>query len=520
MQHVSIKLFILHFFLFFGFWTTQAKRSGKLFIMRNRAVLRKMGVDREDLKPKICYDLVGCFADPPAHLTIKRPPEHPNVIQTRFLLYTRLNRDSPNNLQYGDNMGSIVKSKFDAGKPLKIIIHGYKGSGSDVGAILLMQALLDVEDVNVLMLDWTRGAATTYQTAVANTELVGRQLSLVLLDVINLGTQSKNIHIIGFSLGAHIAGCASEALKKKNFLLGRITGLDPASPFFRNHLFREKTRKLDATDAELVDVIHTDGSEDFADGFGLLKPLGHIDFFPNGGREQPGCTDIKNSVVVSHLKEEALTKEVACSHLRAWTLFLESVRMENQSCKFTAWPCPQGRTFYTNGMCFPSESTFWSQEMGYRANRGPLGVYYLPTRGAEPFCGQPLRASVTITEHTPRTTGTLFLRINQRNSMTTFKLQCVLSNRKENRIFYDIVAAEFQPLFTNQSMIKGHLWYQSLVNQADGNTVKNQSLDTLLIDRLAIEDRKGNRWEYCIPHTAVSSQDRMVILQREQCTSL
>lgn len=136
----------------------------------------------------------------------------------------------------------------------------------------------------------------------ANSELVGRQLALVLLDAVNLGVDPANIHVIGFSLGAHVAGCASEVLKGKSLLLGRITGLDPASPFFRHHLFREKSRKLDATDARLVDVIHTDGSQDFMDGFGLLKPIGHVDFFPNGGREQPGCTDIKNSVVVSQLK--------------------------------------------------------------------------------------------------------------------------------------------------------------------------------------------------------------------------
>lgn len=152
------------------------------------------------------------------------------------------------------------------------------------------------------MLDWTRGAATTYAIAVANTELVGRQLALVLLDIINFGSDPKDIHIIGFSLGAHIAGCASEVLKKNKYLLGRITGLDPASPFFRHNVFRDRSRKLDISDARLVDIVHTDGSEDFADGFGLLKPLGHIDFFPNGGRQQPGCKDVKNSVVVSHLQ--------------------------------------------------------------------------------------------------------------------------------------------------------------------------------------------------------------------------
>ena len=96
----------------------------------------------------------------------------------------------------------------------------------------------------------------------------------------------------------------------------------PSHDFFHSagtmnhhHLFREKSRKLDATDARLVDVIHTDGSQDFMDGFGLLKPIGHIDFFPNGGREQPGCTDIKNSVVVSHLKGELRVIKVRLSCL-------------------------------------------------------------------------------------------------------------------------------------------------------------------------------------------------------------
>ncbi|XP_032675759.1 pancreatic triacylglycerol lipase-like [Odontomachus brunneus] len=495
-------------------------QPAKLLVTRNRAMLRRIAVSREE-KSKVCYDLVGCFAVPPSHLSIKRPPEHPNVIQTKFFLYTRANRQNPELLEYGDNLKSILHSHFNTSNPLKVMIHGFKGSGSDVSVILSVNLLLDIEDVNIIIPDWTKGAGSTYGAAVANSELVGRQLALIFLDTINIGISPVNIHVIGFSLGAHVAGCASEVLKNKNLLLGRITGLDPASPFFRHHLFREKSRKLDATDASLVDVIHTDGSQVFTDGFGLLKPIGHIDFFPNGGREQPGCVDIKNSVVVSHLKEDLVDRDIACSHLRAWYFFVESIRSQNEKCKFVAWPCPQGGMSYIRGMCFPMETTEWNQEMGYAANRGPLGIYYLATRAESPFCGKPLRASVMTSEGMPKTSGILSLKIFLGNSTTFFKIQCTLPKRRnEWMMFYNIAAVTFDALLTDTMSITGMISYQRTGNKTEENAAEDLDADVILFNKLAIEDRKGNRWEYCKMNTAINSHEVYVELRSERCTSL
>lgn len=76
----------------------------------------------------------------------------------------------------------------------------------------------------------------------------------------------NDIHLIGHSLGAHTAGYAGEKLRGN---IGRITGLDPAEPYFQgmpSHV------RLDYTDAQLVDVIHTDGKSIFFLGRRVQNP--------------------------------------------------------------------------------------------------------------------------------------------------------------------------------------------------------------------------------------------------------
>lgn len=119
-----------------------------------------------------------------------------------------------------------------------------------------------------------------YLQAVRNLPTVAR-CTAKLIDTIveRLQFKLRQFHIIGFSLGAQVAGQVSNYVKSGR--LTRITGLDPAKPLF---ILAPDDHRLSKADAMFVDVIHTDVLQR-----GILQPIGHADFYVNGGIEQPGC---------------------------------------------------------------------------------------------------------------------------------------------------------------------------------------------------------------------------------------
>jgi pancreatic triacylglycerol lipase len=133
-------------------------------------------------------------------------------------------------------------------------------------------------NITVIVVDWGAGSLPLYTQAVANTRLVGLELAYLIKKLRDEhGLNPEDVHLIGHSLGSHLAGYAAERVPN----IGRITGLDPADPFFQG---MPEFVRLDPSDAKFVDVIHTDARSIFfleIPGYGMSQPCGHLDFYPS-----------------------------------------------------------------------------------------------------------------------------------------------------------------------------------------------------------------------------------------------
>lgn len=474
-------------------------------LIKNR-LLRRQG--RAQSRREVCYDIVGCFPMPRSQISpLKKPPQPPEAVDTKFLLLTKntLSKNITHLLKYGDQQKSLIDVNFNYSLPTKVIVHGFKGSGQDRGALDISTALLELENANIVLVDWQKGAAgPSYISAASNTQLVGRQLALLLMDMISMGLDPSNVHIIGFSLGAHIAGYAGRAIQKKKQKVGRITGLDPANPLFRE-LLATSLSPLHKNDAKFVDIIHTDGARFFSEGLGIFRPIGHVDYFPNGGFDQPGCNHVRGAVLASHLGG-SLNTSVVCNHLRAWQLFLESLRASKTGCEFLSYPCPGGWSSFEKGNCFAANCTDQTcSKMGYLANKSKnLGPLFLVTRDSSPFCGYQLHITVVLSKNTAHLRGDLRLSILFESEATHFQLYSDYRDELQGGYTLHSIGASPYGLISPEKTptIITHISCH-VVSQKP--TTKRNVFYTVAVDDVIIRDLHGHLWRYFIPNTPLSN---------------
>jgi len=107
------------------------------------------------------------------------------------------------------------------------------------------------------------------------------------------------VTLVGHSMGAHLAGFLASSLDRENLrIVGEFSlacrtkanragaALDPAG---KDISCAALNARLDAGDAAFVQVLHSNGAPLSSGGLGTMDPLGHVDFYVNGGEKQPFC---------------------------------------------------------------------------------------------------------------------------------------------------------------------------------------------------------------------------------------
>ncbi|XP_037626014.1 lipoprotein lipase [Sebastes umbrosus] len=279
---------------------------------------------------------------------------------------------------------TIKECEFNSETQSFIIIHGWTVTGMFESWVpKLVSALYEREpSANVIVVDWLTRANQHYPTSAAYTKLVGRDVAKFVAWIQKeLQLPWERIHLLGYSLGAHVAGIAGDLTDHK---ISRITGLDPAGPTFE-HADNQNT--LSEDDAQFVDVLHTNTRGSPGRSIGIQRSVGHIDIYPNGGTFQPGC-DIQNTLMGIALEGikglQNMDQLIKCSHERSIHLFIDSlVNTQQQS---MAYRCNSRETF-NKGMCLSCRKNRCNK-LGYNINKvrsARSTKMYLKTREMSPY---------------------------------------------------------------------------------------------------------------------------------------
>ena len=237
-------------------------------------------------------------------------------------------------------------------------IHDILGDKNSDEYTIIKNSMLNVEDTNIIVVDYSSLVPNGRRLEMATffIHLVAEAVNdlLQMLHVI-FNVNSKSIHLIGFGLGAHIAGIVGqEFYQHSGEKIKRITALDPTGMPFSE--ITPNIDKLTPDDANFVEVVHTNGGE-----LGFFNPCGHVDYYPNGGQTQPGCN------ATNHI----------CSHKRSYELVPEM------------WSPVKNQEFLLL-KCFSTEILNIHKCRWVNAKMGDLdqqsyGVFYVETNPRKPY---------------------------------------------------------------------------------------------------------------------------------------
>jgi pimeloyl-ACP methyl ester carboxylesterase len=213
---------------------------------------------------QVCFPGVGCFDRLAIRNRITQQlhllePQSPSAMNLSFVLMTHEQPEAEQRIPLNFTADQLYQAGFRSDRRTVILVHGWLNSYASSrwwisGALNATLAHAPTR-FQILAIDWGLGAShALFAASVANSHVVGATLAALVQRLVDdFDVQADQVHVIGFSLGAHIAGFAGKRLTGK-YRLGAITGLDPAGPLFAGS---SPSNRLDRFDATFVKVLHT-----------------------------------------------------------------------------------------------------------------------------------------------------------------------------------------------------------------------------------------------------------------------
>ncbi|XP_036318936.1 pancreatic lipase-related protein 2 isoform X1 [Rhagoletis pomonella] len=284
------------------------------------------------------------------------------VFECRTTSNMRLGDEYHFDLQLGDLRGF---HRLDPRRKLALFLHGWNDEGSKEWVQDMLKTWTHFDpNYSVCVVDWGNLSKVDYKTASMSIFDVGLTVAGIIKAMENLRPNQftrRNVTLAGYSLGAHAAGYAGVML---NGEVEQIIGLDPAGPLFTLPAVVSTDFRLDPSDAEFVQVLHTSG-----DTLGTSVKSGHADFYPNGGKApQRHC-----QVLLSGFQNNA----VACSHSSSAVFFKQSM---NPAFPFVGYHCSSYENF-EQGLCAQS----YRGRFGIHSQRRNHGDFYFDTESQPPY---------------------------------------------------------------------------------------------------------------------------------------
>ncbi|XP_059061667.1 phospholipase A1 member A-like [Achroia grisella] len=282
-------------------------------------------------------------------------------IRLKVIGYKATKRSVRKKYSYHQSRDMAHDPTMDYARKTILFISGYFDH-ADFPPSRIIESSYRTLGYNVWLVDVQNFVNDPFPIVTRHVPTVGRRIGEMIYNITleNVGFDPKKLEILGLSLGGEIISFIAKAFKElSGTKLSKLTALDPTGPCFRN---LGPDERLDQSDADYVEVLNTN-----MDGLGIGTPVGHVNFYINGGEYQ--ISDIY-----------WMPCELLCSHIKVYTIWFSALRNPNS---FIAMQCDSVQQA-RDRKCYDRQPMV-TNLVGLNVDKTKHGLFYLATDYKYPY---------------------------------------------------------------------------------------------------------------------------------------